>query len=75
MGSCSLRDFISHCTTGEKDEFCSAAGLARDVGHTENGGLQAAVPCQVPVTSPMSVSLPPVQKTHNPHGGKHHLLL
>lgn len=56
MGPCGLRAFISCCARGEKDGFCSAAGLARDVGHTENGGLQAAVPSQVPVTSPLSVS-------------------
>lgn len=56
MGLCGLRALLSRCTRGEKDGFCSAAGLARDVGHTENGVLQAAVPSQVPVTSPMSVS-------------------
>lgn len=56
MGPCGLRALISCCARGEKNGFCSAAGLARDVRHTENGGLQAVVPSRVPVTSPMSVS-------------------
>lgn len=62
----------SLCTSGEKDGFCSAAELAWDVGHTENGG--AAVPSQVPVTSPMSVSAT-CAKTPQSTWKKHNLLL
>lgn len=60
MGPRSPGDLISYCG---KDSFCSGSWVGQGCG-SHCGGLQAAVPSWVPITSPTSLYLPPVQKNN-----------
>lgn len=71
----SLGDFISYCAGGGKDSFCSGSWAGQGCwSHGESSGLQIAVLSHVPVTSPTSASMPPVQKKESTCK-KHPLLL